>query len=332
MTIDKLPSGSYRVRMTINGKQEAVTFKHNPTEYEIMMAFSKKVNTPLKGDHITFGVAANEYCKIKKNLLSPTSYRGYKSICRMIPDYFNNIYIDEITDKDIMSYLNTLAEDHSPKTVKNYYDFIIPVIRLYRENFIAENVSLPQIMKEKLYIPSDKELHKLFEDSKTESGGMYYVPIILASYGMRRSELVVIGPDDIKNNVVYIKRAKVLNDNGEWIIKNYPKTSNSIRQIPIPVEIAEIINKQGYAYNGHPGSITKYIEEWCKKNNVEKFTLHKLRHYFCSRLKSENIDEKTIIALSGHKTTSVFERVYLHEIDEKVQEASNKLESILFTN
>lgn len=332
MTIDKLPSGSYRVRMTINGKQEAVTFKHNPTEYEIMMAFSKKVNTPLKGDHITFGVAANEYCKIKKNVLSPASYRGYKSICRMIPDYFNNIYINEITDKDILSYLNTIASDHKPKTVKNYYDFIIPVIRLYRKDYNAENVTLPKIMQEKLYIPTDEELHKLFSDAKVHENGMYYCAIVLGSYGMRRSELVCIGPDDIKNNVVYIKRAKILTDDGEWIIKDYPKTSKSIRQIPIPSEIADIINEQGYAYNGHPGSITKYIEDWCKKNNVQKFTLHKLRHYFCSRLRAENIDVKTILSLSGHKTPSVFERVYLHEIDEKVQEASNKLESILFTN
>lgn len=338
MTIDKLPSGSYRVRMVIDGKQQSVTFKHKPTESEILLKFSDKVQSPIKGTHIPFEVAAKEYLKVKKNVLSPATYRGYASIRRMIPDYFNSLYIDEITDKDILAYINTLAADHAPKTVKNYYDFIIPVIRLYRPNYQADDVTLPKVMQDKLYIPTDEELQSLFQDAKEHENGMYYLAVVLGAFGLRRSEIVCITPSDIKRGLidgkvksyVHIKRTQILSDDEGWIIKDYPKTSKSIRDVPIPDEIADMIIEQGYAYNGHPGSITKYIGAWCKKNGIEHFTLHKLRHYFCSRLVSENFDMKTVICLSGHATTSVFQRIYVHQVDKKVQEAANKLESILF--
>ena len=121
-----------------------------------------------------------------------------------------------------------------------------------------------------------------------------------------------------------------MNSDKEWIIKDYPKNETSIRQIPIPEDVANMIKAQGYVYNGHPNSISAFIDKFCKENNIEHFSVHKLRHYFCSRLSAENIDVETIISLSGHKTDYVMKTVYRHPIDKKVQEASSKLNNILF--
>lgn len=329
MKIEKLPSGSYRVRMTFNGKRQSVVFDHKPTESEVMLKFSEKVSTVIDCKHITFEVASNEYCKLKKNVLSPTTYREYSKTCDRLSKDFINLYIDQISALHIQSEINLLSADKKPKTVKNYYNFIVTVIRMYREDFYPK-VKLPEGQKSKPYIPTDTEVKKLFEYAKTESNGMYYVPIVLASYGMRRSEICALNPEDIKDNVVYINKAKVLNVDKEWIIKDYPKNETSIRQIPIPEEIAKIINQQGYVYNGHPNSIYKVINRFCKLNNIEHFSIHKLRHYFCSRLSSENIDVESIISLSGHKTDYVMKTIYRHAINEKVQEASNRLNDILF--
>ena len=62
------------------------------------------------------------------------------------------------------------------------------------------------------------------------------------------------------------------------------------------------------------------------------FSVHKLRHYFCSRLSAENIDAETIISLSGHKTDYVMKSIYRHKIEEKVVQASDRLNEILFSN
>lgn len=37
MTIDKLPSGKWRVRQMINGKRYTETFDHKPTKKELML-------------------------------------------------------------------------------------------------------------------------------------------------------------------------------------------------------------------------------------------------------------------------------------------------------
>ena len=331
MKIEKLPSGSYRVRMTFNGKQHSVTFKEKPTQSEIMLKFSKKIDTIITCEHITFLVASNEYCKLKKNVLSPTTYREYSHMCERLSNGFISLYIDEISAIDIQAEINNLSANKKPKTVKNYYNFIVSVIRMYREDFKCK-VKFQEAKKIEPYIPSDNEVKLLFEYAKNQSNGMFYPAIVCACYGMRRSELMAITPQDIKDNVVYITKSKVLDVTKEWVIKEYPKNETSIRKIPIPKDVVEIINNQGYVYNGHPNSITKFIDTFCKKYNIEHFSLHKLRHYFCSRLSAENIDVETIISLSGHKTDYVMKNIYRHKIDDKVKDATDRLNEILFDN
>ena len=41
--IEKLPSGSYRVRKMYKGKKVSMTFDKKPTESDIMVAFSEKI-------------------------------------------------------------------------------------------------------------------------------------------------------------------------------------------------------------------------------------------------------------------------------------------------
>lgn len=330
MTIEKLPSGSYRARMSVNGKRHSVVFDHKPSESEVMLALSKKVTTTIKGVHITFETAANEYCKLRKNVISPKTYKEYIHMPDRLSKDFISLYIDEITDIDIQKEVNDLSATRKPKTVKNYFDFIMSVMRMYFKHFDVD-VTIPEVMLEKKYIPTDEELKLLFDSARTHESGMFFIPIVLGSYGMRRSEICALTPDDIVGNVVNIKKAKIESEDG-WIIKEYPKNSTSIRQIPIEPEIVKMIREQGYIYEGHPNSISDYIAKFCDRNNIRHFSLHKLRHYFCSRLISEGVDMKTATTMSGHSTDSVFKRLYLHAVDEKVQEASARLDSILFGN
>ena len=329
MKFEKLPSGSYRVRMTFNGKRYSAVFDHKPTESEVRLKFSDKVNTVIDCEHITFEVAAKEYCKLKKNVISPTTYREYSNTSSRLSEDFNALYIDKITALNVQHEINMLSADKKPKTVKNYYNFIVSVIRLFREDF-HPRVTLPEVMQEKVYIPTDKETQMLFDFAYEHTDGKFLIPCILGTYGLRRSEICALTLDDFVDNNVYINKAMVQDVDKNWIIKKYPKTSTSIRTIPIKKEVVELIRATGYIYKGHPNSISDFITKFCKRNNVRHFSLHKLRHYFVSRLLAENVDMKTTTTLSGHKTDSVAKRIYQHEVEEKVKEATNKLDTILF--
>ena len=329
MNIERLPSGSYRVRMTFNKKRHSVVFDHRPTENEVMLKFSKSINTLIECKHITFEIAANEYCKLKKNVISPTTYREYNNTINRLSKEFKVLYVDELTTLNIQHEVNTLSVGRSAKTVKNYYGFIISVIRMYRPEF-NPSVKLPTGSKKEPYIPTDDEVKKLFKFAQTSCSGRYYIPIVLACYGMRRGEICALRPEDIIDNVALINKTKVYTSDKEWIIKDFPKNETSIRRIPLPAALVELINEQGYVYDGHPNNISDFISDACKALKIKQFSIHKLRHYFCSRLASENIDTETIMSLGGWKTDYVMKTVYRHKIDSKVDEASSKLSGILF--
>lgn len=330
MKFERLPSGSYRVRMTFNGKRHSVVFDHKPTEAEVMKKFSEKIDTVIDCQHITFEVAAQEYCKLKKNVISPNTYAEYKNTPDRLSKTFVNMYIDEIDGIHIQKEINDLTPGRRPKTVKNYYSFIMQVINMYRKDF-HPYIKLPQGAKIEPYIPTDEEVRLLFEQSKNDAGGMFYIAIVLGCYGLRRSEIAALSPSDFDGNIVTINKAMIKSEGNKWIIRDYPKNDTSNRKIPVPSEIVQMINALGFVYKGHPNSISDYISRFCTKNGIQHFSLHKLRHYFVSRLASENIDTETIISLSGHKTDYVMKNIYRHPISKKVEEASNKLNDILFS-
>lgn len=327
MKIEKLPSGSYRIRKTYNKKVHTIVFDHKPTEIEILKALSQKVDRII-ADNIPFEIAAGEYAKLKKNVISPTTYKEYINIPKRLSKRFNALYINDITQLDIQQEINELSASKSPKTVCNYHGFIVSVIHMYRPDMFI-NTTLPKRAKKQVYIPTDEDIKKLFEYAKTHCKGRYYVPIVLACYGLRRSEICALEPTDIKDNIAYISKTKVFNSDKEWVIREMTKTDTSTRSIPVPASIVEIINEQGYVYNGHPNDITCFIADACNALNIEHFSLHKLRHYFCSRLAAENIDTETIMSLGGWKSDYVLRQNYRHVVSEKVQEASKKLNKII---
>ena len=171
-----------------------------------------------------------------------------------------------------------MSKKCSPKSVSNHHGFISAVLNVFSPN-LKLNTTLPQKSKNEPYIPSDDDVKRILEYA---SGSKYEIPIVLACYGLRRSEICALTPEDLDGDVVTINKALVQDENKEWIVKQ-TKTVESTRKIIIPVEIADKIREQGYIYIGHPGKISDYLYRTQKKLGIERFSIHKLRHYFASK-------------------------------------------------
>lgn len=328
MKYEKLPSGSYRIRKTYNKKVYTVIFDHKPTDLEVMKELSKKVDRVISDTNLPFEIAAAEYAKLKKNVISPTTYREYVNTSKRLSDRFNSLLINDITQMDIQQEINDLSAKLGAKTVCNYHGFIVSVIHLYRPDMFI-HTTLPKKAKKQTHIPTDDDVKKLFQYAKENCNGRYYIPIVLACYGLRRSEICALRPEDIKDNVAYISKTKVFTSDKEWVIRDMTKTETSTRSIPIPESVVKLINEQGFVFDGHPNSISDFINDACNRLKIEHFSVHKLRHYFCSRLASENIDTETIMLLGGWKSDYVLRQTYRHAVTDKVKEATNKLNTII---
>lgn len=329
MKIEKRGPESYRIRKMYKGQMYTVTFDHKPTQKEAMQAMAKELDrVQTKHMSMIFKIAADEYIEAKRNVLSPATIRGYKCAMKAISESFQSANINDITSMDIQKEINRLTKELSPKTVRNYHGFISAVLGTFCPN-LKIYTTFPQKSKNEPYIPSDEDIRKLLEYAK---GSQFEIPIILACYGLRRSEICALTLDDINGDTVKIKRAKVLNDKTEWVSKT-TKTTASTREIIIPIEVAEQIRNQGYVYKGHPNSITIYLSKAEDRLNIPHFSLHKLRHYFASKMSAMNIPDADIMRMGGWETDHVMKSVYRHsmmEKDEKAKrEAAEKLRSAI---
>lgn len=332
MKIEQLPSGSYRIRKMYKGKVYTVIFEGKPTQKEAMLAMARELEKIQGKQHqtLTFRAASERYIESKRNVLSPSTIRGYYGIIRQMPDAFIQESIYDITSIDVQREINRISKDHSPKTVNNHHGFISAVLGMFCPN-LRLNTTLPQKSKNEPYIPSSEDIKRILAQvNETE----YEIPIILACYGMRRSEICALTLDDIDGDIVHINKAIVQDENKKWVVKT-TKTIGSTRDIIIPLELAEKIRSQGYVYKGHPGNIGRKLESIEHQLGIPRFSLHKLRHYFASQMSSLGIPEADIIKMGGWETDHVMKSVYRHSMIDKEEnakrEAAEKLRSTLFS-
>lgn len=331
MKIEKLPSGSYRIRKMYNGKMYTVMFDCKPTQKEAMLAMAD-VLEKMQDKHtaMTFLRAAEEYIESKRNVLSPSTIKGYKTILRQIPDAFLSMNVHDITALDVQDEVNRMAQNHSPKTVYNHHGLISAILGVFCPN-LRLSTTLPQKLKRDPYIPSAEDVKKILAYAKDTS---FEIPIILACYGMRRSEICALTVDDIDGDVVHINKGLVQDDNRQWVVKT-TKTTSSTRDIIIPLDVADKIRAQGYVFNGYPGKITEFLLIAQKKLSIPPFSIHKLRHYFASQMSALGVPEADILRLGGWETDHIMKSVYRHSMMDREEEAkraaSEKLRSTILS-
>lgn len=331
MKIEKRASGSYRVRKMYKGQMYTVSFDHKPTQKEAMLAMAEELQkVQTKHESMDFHAAAEKYIDSKRNVLSPTTIRGYKSTLKTISKNFQEINIHDITALDIQTEINRLSKEHSPKTVRNYHGFISAVLGTFCPN-LKICTTLPQKVKNEPYIPSDEDIKRILDCAKDTE---YEIPIILACYGLRRSEICALKPNDIDGDIVHIDKAMVPDDNRNWVIKS-TKTTSSTRDIIIPMEIADKIRARGYIYKGCPDCISNYLKRTERVLGIPQFSIHKLRHYFASKMSALNIPEADIMRMGGWETDHVMKSVYRHSMMDKQEQAkrdaAEKLRDSLFS-
>ena len=319
MTIEKLKSGSYRVKQMVNGVTYRVTVDKKPSEKEahLLIAEAMAKKGTVISNKTPFKQACEAYVESKSNILSPSSIRGYKSLIKQVSDTLGKVSVDNVTKPMVQTEINTYSKGHSSKTISNYYGFIVSVLKYYGNNI--SGVTLPQKEKKAPYIPTEEEVHAIFKELKDTK---YEIPIFLCSMGLRRSEVCALQITDLApDNTLTIDKAKVQNENNEWVIKS-TKTTDSTRTIIIPDYIAKKIRKQGYVYDGFPNLIYKHLTDVQNKLGIQHFSLHKMRHFFASYMHNLGYSDKQIQEMGGWKTDGVMKTVYQHAMN--MEEAKKK--------
>jgi len=322
MTIEKVGK-KWRVKQMHNGITYRVSLDYKPTNKEAQLIISEKISAddPSGDRRDTFAKSAEKYLQIKSNVLSPSTIRGYNTIIRSISTRFMNTKTCDITQELIQKEINDYSASHSPKSTRNLHGFISAVLTVYKPS-LRISTTLPQKRKYESYTPSEDDVKRILNDA---SGTKYEIPFRLGCYGMRRGEICAITDADLNENLLHIDKSKVLTEDGTWIIKPFPKTTESERTIYIDDELADLIRKQGYAYKEHPERLSKALKRIQKRLKMPEFRFHDLRAYYASMAHAMGVPDAYIMANGGWSSTNILNRVYKRTFTDKQIEMNQQI-------
>lgn len=309
----RLPSGSWNVRITVNGQSYSFTDTNRRECMRKASQFAAECNE--NRSNPPFIDAIRTYIDERAETLSPATIRGYRSIERTLRAKHHALCykrVIAVTDKDIQ----TMIKGMSKKTAKNYIGLIQPALG---RKF---DVVLPKSKNKELPVPTDLEIKgllKIFENTELE------IPIMLGAFGgLRRGEICALTMSDIDGDYVRISKDKVMDEYGGYVVKD-PKTESSNRDVLLPHWVIEKIREKGYVTTLTPHQVScKFQKKQIALGVEPPFCFHSLRHYSASYLHAQGIPDAYIMSRGGWSSPSVMRKVYRHALSDKAIEMEQK--------
>ena len=281
---------------------------------------------------------------------SVNTLRAYKSDFNHFMDFCkkNNFRPLPADPKIISFYITDLSSKSKVSTLKRRLASISVIHKLkghyidIKHPLIIENLmgiqrkkGVFQKSKNPILINELKEIIKVIDNSeKNILKKLRNKALILFGFsgGFRRSELVNIDFEDLeftKEGVkIFIKRSKT-DQSGEGMIKAIPyfkeKTFCPVTYLKNWIEICKV--KKGFIFNISDKMVAILIKKYLLAAGVDpkNYSGHSLRSGFATTAASSGADEKSIMTMTGHKTTQMVRR-YIKESNLFKNNALNKID------
>ena len=294
---------------------------------------------------------------IKPSTKKRTFNQYSKIIQTHILPYLGDLKLEELTPLIIQKFITKLSINGNKCTGKglsaSYIRMIVSIIKnslkaahliSYLPNYTLDKVNYPKIIEKKIECFTINEQKKIEFAAKTTKKDKYLGIILCLYTGLRIGELLALTWNDIdfeKNILIISKTCYDSSEEGTRIRNiNIPKTKNSIREIPLPTKILEMLKemkkKSKCEFVIAEGekfvfmrSYQRTFELLLKKLKIPHKGFHSLRHTFATRALECGMDVKTLSEILGHKNPTITLNRYVHSLWEHKKEMMNKLSMLL---
>ncbi len=302
---------------------------------------------------------AKSYIKSKESSVKPTSLNGYiwsyKTCIKDTP--LGSMELSEIRSQSLQLHANALMEKYSVESVKKSITFIKSIL-----NYAIKN----EIIANRKYIvayPSHSIKHSVFNEKEFKYAYKCCVEeetnftaaagtLLGMTCGLRKGEILGLkwGDIDFRRGTLKINRnlqsVKNLQTGSYELILQTPKTSSSIREVPLFKGVAEyfkkhrapadffVVRKMTHINNNinlphNPREFSYGIKNWWKSKGIRNITIHELRHTYASRAITGGADVKTVSSLLGHKSADLTLNIYTHTSEKGKKDAVKGIEKKL---
>ena len=253
--------------------------------------------------------------------LRPSTISGYRGSLRryITPSVVGSLPLDEIAPEDLIVLL-------SPIVAKGY-------TRQAQLVQILVGAALKDAVKQRI-IPwnpmdcVDRIQHKstmtawltpdqaaqLLRSAREAADPMLTAWMLGLCCGLRRGEILGLRRSDVDfaAGVIHIRRQLIRVDGK--LMETPPKTLSSIRDIPLPAMLADMIRFCGgdRIVPTTADGLQAALDAACTRASVPRITLHGMRHTMAAVAASEGVAIKDLQELMGHAHYSTTADVYAH--------------------
>lgn len=273
----------------------------------------------------------------KKKTTKTTTYYKYLSVIEVnINPILGEIVFKKIKSEDISNFFENERVISLSDSTKNLLLIIINssikygVDKKYRKFFPCLKIKIKQPKGRIVYFT--KKEQSILEKHINDNLNLRNLAILLDLYtGLRIGELCALQWKDIDfiNNTISITKTVLRVKNNDinsskktkLIIAN-PKTEHSVRTVPIPKFLIEILkqyrsDKDVYIFTNtdkpkDPRALEKYFKDLLSRCGIRNLVFHALRHTYATRSREAGIDIKILSELLGHSTYKITLDIYVH--------------------
>ncbi len=254
----------------------------------------------------------------------------------------------------------------SPKTLRNLHNMLHKALnQAVRLDMIQKNPTdfavLPKRQKKEMRYFTVEEQQKLQEVIR---GHRLEMAVLLDLYtGMRQGELLGLTWKNVHIDLdgqSYIKITQTLNriknpdstsEHKTILAINQPKTSHSVRTIPLLPEIAERLEQHRQEQENYhrkndypppefvftsttgtpvePRDFQRDFKKILQNNNIREINVHGIRHTYAVRAIESGMSVKTLSAILGHSSTAFTMDVYGHVTEEFKHDEVSRMKNFL---
>lgn len=308
----KLPSGSWNIRVQIDGQIISITKPTAKACQKEAMAIKSGAKEVRKRHNQTVASAIDDYITARENVLSPSTIRGYRAIARTRFQSSIRWDIGSVTPEQWQRAVNQEAKKCSAKTLKNAWGFLSSVILEATGRKV--NVRLPQIIPNELPFLTAEQIPIFLAAIR---GKGCEIAALLALSSLRRSEILALHWDDIdlENNCIYVHGAAVQGSDNALVQRKENKNTTSRRTIPfILPQLREAVEAADQStplvYPGNPNQIWQSVNRICRKEGLPEVGVHGLRRSFASLAYHLGLSEEVTMRTGGWSDIYTMRKIY----------------------
>ena len=314
MTTIRKRQGKYQVQVRLQGQQISKTFRQLKDAKKWGVFYESKINLGNDLEIVDKKLSLSDLINRYLSEITPTkkgSEREKARLLRLLKEPISKYKIYQLKTKDFVRFKNKRLKDgnrtcaYDLVLLHHIYNTAIKQWSCPLSHNPVSNVQKPKCNPPRERRLSDNELKYILNENFKNSHMRNIIELAIET-GMRKSEILSIQSDDVKDNYIYLSDTK----------------NGSSRRIPLTKRAKQIINNSVLPYPTSSNAVRLNWYRMIKRSGINDLHFHDLRHEAISRFFEKGLSIPEVSLISGHKDVRQLMR-YTHL---KITSLVNKLQ------